>query len=176
MNESFTSAEELYKTMRRQDAKLSAIERRAQAKILELTGYCAEDVGSFGLLLNLPESDLDLAIGLLSADKDRVAAILTKEGMKDEGERQTSLTTTRRVLRFTFEDVSIDIGLLPMDDFNLLVSSLARCRSEMTHAERVEHVWQKWTLKHEGRREEYAQLKLAPYARFCPSFFWKPIV
>jgi len=61
MNESFTSAEELYKAMRRQDAELSAIERRAQAKIWELTGYRAEDVGSFGLLLNLPESDLDLA-------------------------------------------------------------------------------------------------------------------
>jgi hypothetical protein len=145
---------------------LSAKEGRARVKIVELTGYRAKNVGSFGLLLNLPGSDLDLAIGVPQADKDRVVAIFAKEGMKDEGERQTSLTTTRRVFKFTLEDVSIDIGVLPVGDFQVLVSSLERCRMEMTHAERVEHVWQKWTLKQEGRSEEYAQLKLAPYARF----------
>jgi hypothetical protein len=60
MTESFKSPDELYQTMRSQDPELGAREQRARAKILALTGYRAEDVGSFGLLLNLPGSDLDL--------------------------------------------------------------------------------------------------------------------
>jgi hypothetical protein len=176
MNESFMSAEEFYEAIRRQDPGLRAREERACARIEELTGYRAQDVGSFGLALNLPGSDLDLAIGVPPTDKDRVVAIFTEQGMNDKGERQTSLTTTRRVFEFSFEDIPIDIGVLPTTDFVLLVSSLERCRKEMTHEERVEHVWQKWKLKQQGRREEYAQLKLAPYARFCPSFLWKPIL
>jgi hypothetical protein len=142
----------------------------------ELTGYCPDDVGSFGLLLNLPGSDLDLAIGVPAEDQDRVFKICHRQGMKFKGERQTSATSTRKVFEFTFENVPVDLGVLPKEDFDLLVSCLERCRREMTRDERVEHVWRKWKLKQDGRQREYAELKLEPYARFCPSFVWKPIL
>lgn len=139
-------------------------------------GYRTEDVGSFGLLLNLPGSDLDLAIGVPSNDQERVLEVLRREEMRFKGERQTSATSNRKVFEIDFEDLQVDVGVLPKDDFDLLLSSLKRCVAEMTDHERVEHVWRKWNLKQEGRREEYAQLKLEPYARFCPSFIWTPIL
>jgi hypothetical protein len=172
----FNTPEQLYAAIRSHDSGLLATEERVRSKIEGLTGYRAEDVGSFGLLLNLPGSDLDLAIGVLPDDQKRVLELLHREGMRFKGERPTSATTTRKVFELDFENLQVDIGVLPRDDFDLLVSSLKRCVAEMTDQERVEHVWRKWNLKQEGRREEYAQLKLEPYARFCPSFIWTPIL
>ena len=176
MPDIFATAEQLYEAVRFQDAELSAREERVRSMIDELTGYCPEDVGSFGLLLNLPGSDLDLAIGVPAEDQDRVFGVCHRQGMKFKGERWTSPTSTRKVFEFTFENVPVDLGVLPKEDFDLLVSCLERCRREMTRDERVEHVWQKWKLKQDGRQREYAELKLEPYARFCPSFDWKPIL
>ena len=176
MPDIFDTAEELYENVRAQDAKLSAIEDRVRFLIHQLTGYHASNVGSFGLLLNLPGSDLDLAIGVTAEDRACVLEACYRHGMTFKGERQTSATTTRKVFEFLFEDVAVDLGILPKGDFDLLVPCLERCRKEMTHGERIEHVWKKWRLKQEGRQQEYAELKLEPYARFCPSFLWRPIL
>jgi hypothetical protein len=176
MNNSVThEAQQLYDSIRANDAKLLAVEAKAIVAIRELTGYVAEDVGSFGLLLNLPGSDLDLAIGVPDRDRDRVVAIL-KSAMKYKGERQTSSKTIRHVFVFTVAGVEVDLGILPTEDFSQLIHGLNRCRTEMTMQERVLHVWEKHTLKLQQRHEDYARLKLEPYARFCPGFIWVPIL
>ena len=100
MPDIFATAEQLYEAVRFQDAELSAREDRVRSMIDELTGYCPEAVGSFGLLLNLPGSDLDLAIGVPAEDQDRVFKICHRQGMKFKGERQTSATSTRKVFEF----------------------------------------------------------------------------
>jgi hypothetical protein len=75
MPDIFGTAEQLYEAVRFQDAELSAREERVRSMIDELRGYRPEDAGSFGLLLNLPGSDLDLAIGVPAEDRDRVFGV-----------------------------------------------------------------------------------------------------
>jgi hypothetical protein len=173
--EDWKQAVEFYNKIRSHDGRILELEERAITYVFQLTGYKAEDVGSFGLKLNLPDSDLDLAIGVPAADSDRVLSALRMH-MKYKGERTTRDSSTRHVFALSIDGVEIDLGVLPDDDFSLLCESLERCRREMTHEERIEHVWQKNTLKKEGRRLEYATLKLLPYARFCPTFRWVPIL
>ena len=173
--EDWKQAVEFYNNIRSYDGRILELEERAVAYVFELAGYKAEDVGSFGLKLNLPDSDLDLAIGVPVTDRDRVLNIL-RTHLKYKGERITRDSSTRHVFGLSIDGVEIDLGVLPDDDFSLLCESLEQCRREMTQEERIEHVWRKNTLKKEGRRLEYATLKLLPYARFCPTFRWVPIL
>lgn len=167
--------EMFYDSIRAQDPRLAAIEAKAIKKVGELIGNTAIDVGSFGLLLNLPESDLDLAVGVPPSDAPRALAIL-RAAMQFKGERKTSAATTRHIFAFAVDDVEIDLGVLPETDLRILEQGLNRCRAGMTRAERIEHVWKKWQLKKANRRAEYARLKLEPYRQFCPSFLWTPIL
>lgn len=176
MNEGeFTRAEALYDQIRGDDPRILAIRSRAVDRIERATGYRAADVGSFGLELNLPDSDLDLAIGVPPSDLLRVLDALTAR-YSYKGERVSSATTSRHVFCFEQDGIEIDVGVLPDRDLAALEEGLDRCRRQMTRLEKVEHVWHKHRLKQAGEEQAYARLKLESYAKYCPTFLWQPIV
>jgi hypothetical protein len=157
-----SAAEAFYAAVRAQDDRLRRVEDDVITWVRELTGYTAEDVGSFGLKLNLSDSGLDLAVGVPAEDLARVLELLSRE-MSFKGERQTTPVSTRHVFFTRRDGVDIDLGVLPLADLQVLSPALATCREQMTHQERVLHVWEKRWLKAVGRKEDYAALKLAPY-------------
>jgi Nucleotidyltransferase domain len=164
-----------YGEIRKNDEAISQIENKAITYIRELIGYTAEDVGSFGLGLNLPDSDLDLAVGVSNNDLQRVILIL-KENLNFKGERRTTDRSSRYVFVTELEKVEIDVGVMPDEDMKILRKSLEACRKKMTQNEKIEHVWEKYKLKRDGMMQEYAALKLIPYRTFCPTFSWIPIL
>lgn len=168
-------AKELYDSIRTMDSQLSAIEGRVIEWIKEITSYRAIDVGSFGLGLNLLQSDLDLAIGVPHRDLARVLDVLGQNG-KLKGVRKTTSSSVRHVFLMPGWEVNIDLGVLQPEDFALLQCGLARIRHGMSLADKIEHVWRKHQLRQAGLKEEYARTKLEPYQKFCPEFHWIPIL
>jgi hypothetical protein len=171
----YSKALALYTDIRNDDKRLAAVEDEAISIIQKITGYVAIDVGSFGLQLNLEGSDLDIAIGVPKLDESRVLNALT-EKFKYKGKRRTSTTTERHLFGFFVRGVEIDVGVLPDSDFHDLSAALQNYHREITLEEKVTHVWHKYQLKVAGKKQEYAKLKLYPYARFCPEFEWVPIL
>src|SRR5262245_51500991 len=104
--EDWKQAVEFYNKVRSHDGRIMELEERAVAYVFQLTGYKAEDVGSFGLKLNLPDSDLDLAIGVPVADSDRVLSTL-RTHLKYKGERMTRDSSTRHVFALSIDGVEI---------------------------------------------------------------------
>lgn len=168
-------AEHLYRIIRGQDGVLASVRMVAARHIEEWTSYAPRDVGSYGLGLNLCASDLDLGIGVPASDHDRVLTVL-RAHTTFKGERRTSATSTRFVYLWQCRDVDVDISVLPTEDFEVVCRMLERIRAEMTHEEKVLHVWKKQQLYDAGRSGEYAEWKLGPYRKFCPQFDWVPIL
>ncbi len=166
----------LYKSIRDDDERLATIEGRAVNFIRQCTAYEPLDVGSFGLMLNIPGSDLDLSMGVDDNDVDRVQKILSNQGLKFKGERITRPNTVRYVFAMSLENVEIDIAVLKREDFQLIIRGLEQCRRELTERERIIHVYKKLVLKRQGNKETYAKFKLASYIKYCPGFCWVPIV
>lgn len=84
-------------------------------------------------------------------------------------------TTTRLVFAFTVDGVDVDLSVLTEEDFAVAHRMLADIEANMTERERIAHTWVKHLLRSAGRMNEYAEWKLATYARFCPEFNWVPI-
>lgn len=164
-----------YASIRTHDRRLSDIEQRFRNYLLEQIGYSAVNNGSFGLLLNLDCSDLDLAIGVPESKLDEVNSTLSMLG-SFKAKRQSTMDSVRFVYQFYLDGIEIDLGVLPPRDFDLTVNGMDRCRQSMTHEERVEHVWKKYTLKRMGDWQEYSRYKLEPYEKYFSSLFiFKPI-
>lgn len=174
-DEEFEQAAAFYSSVREKDSWLQKIEDQAVEMIFQWTLCSAIDVGSFGLKLNLASSDLDLAIGVDASQRSKKIDVL-KSYCKYKGERRTSKLSTRDVFVFELQGVEIDVGVLPIEDFQILQNGLSRYDREMSQSDRVIHTWRKKQLKEAGAVEEYARLKLYPYETFCPSFDWVPIL
>lgn len=181
----FARAEAFYRQRRRYDEVLRGVRAKAMSLIREWTGREPRDVGSFGLRLNLENSDLDLGIGYPVEQRDRLMTALAAHA-SFKGERVTrfpaaegsdggSGTTTRLVFAFTVDGVDIDLSALTEEDFAVACRMLDDIGANMTERERIAHTWVKHLLRSAGRMDQYAEWKLVTYARFCPEFTWEPI-
>lgn len=181
----FARAEMFYRERRQHDEVLLPVRAKAMSLIREWTGREPQDVGSFGLRLNLENSDLDLGIGYSVEQRDTLITALAAHA-SFKGERVTrfpaaersdggSGTTTRLVFAFTVDGVDIDLSVLTEEDFAVACRMLNDIEANMTEHERIAHTWVKYLLRSAGRMDEYAEWKLVTYARFCPEFNWVPI-
>jgi hypothetical protein len=170
----FARAEAFWREQRKRDEELLVVRARAAGLIRDWTGYESRDVGSFGLLLNLATSDLDLGIGY---PPDQRNALVTALGPQTafKGERRTRFSTTRLVFAFTVQGIEVDLSVLTEEDFAVACRMLDEIEATMTERERIAHTWVKHLLRSAGRMDEYAEWKLVTYARFCPEFRWVPI-
>lgn len=164
-----------YKSIRVEDERLAAVEGKAIHRIRQWTGYEPVNVGSFGLLLNLPGSDLDLSIGVVSIDFQAVCKEIDRAGCEFLAIRETRPGTVRHVYRFMLEEIEVDFAIMSDEDLRLLVPGLVSCRRGMTHEERIEHVYEKRRLREQGDKQGYANFKMAPYMKYCPGFSWIPL-
>lgn len=168
-------AVQFYESIRSRDAPLAAIEGQACHLIRTQTGYEPTNVGSFGLLLNLPDSDLDLSIGAAPKHIEPIRKALPESRWNFVATRETRPGTVRHVYRQRVEGVLVDLAIMAGEDLDLLRPGLARCRREMTDEQRAAHVWEKKRLKESGDSEAYAVFKLGPYVEYCPGFSWLPL-
>jgi hypothetical protein len=163
-----------YRAIRAHDDRLHRVSAQASGLIEEWTGQAPRDIGSFGVLLNLETSDLDLAIGYPVDSRDRLMTTLAS-CTEFRGERYTRSSTTRLMFAFTVDAVQVDLCVLTEADFTAACRMLDQFDQNMTFDERVCHTWVKHLLRAQGRLADYAAWKLVTYRRFCPEFNWVPI-
>jgi hypothetical protein len=153
--------------------------RRANEAAIDLihreTAYTPENVGSFGIGVNLPDSDLDLIIGVPTEDVPRVLGRLSRF-MTYHGRRRSTPTSTREIFHGRVDGIAIDLGVLPPDDFTAVVAGARRWRDEMTRDEKALYVWMKKRLKESRAAREYATFKIMASRRYIPRFEWVPVL
>jgi hypothetical protein len=154
-----------YREIREHDAKLQSIEDMFSLHVHDLLGFKTVNNGSFGLLLNHKSSDIDLAIGVPDSQRGRVIEVLEKIG-KHKGARQSTHDSYRDVFHFEREGFEIDLGVMSLRDYQWTLDGMNACRSGMTEADRVMHLWVKRKLLAVGRYDEYAIYKLGPYKKY----------
>jgi hypothetical protein len=180
-NDLTSKKRDFYFSIRENDAKLSLIERNSLSFLKEWTGCDGINVGSFGLLLNISSSDIDIGIGANPDDIERIRQSLEEKGCLFKAERvtrkidQEGLCTSRFVYLFQIDGIDIDISVYLDTDLKILSQGLFKCRKEMSLEDRIEHVWQKNELKLSGNVSGYANYKIEPYEKFCKGFLWKPL-
>jgi hypothetical protein len=170
----FARAEAFWRARRAQDDELLAVRAKAADLVRDWTGRQSQDVGSFGLRLNLETSDLDLGIGYPVDQRDTLITALGPHTVF-KGERKTRFSTTRLVFAFTVENIEVDLSALTEEDFAVTCRMLDEIATTMTEQEQIAHTWIKHLLRSSRRLSEYAEWKLVTYARFCPEFTWVPI-
>ena len=170
-----------YKAIREKDVDVAVVEGKAIHELRLLTGLDPINVGSFGLMLNISSSDIDLGIGVSNKDDFHSACTsLLSAGFKYKQARDTrfidsSTTTKRFVFSKYMDNVEIDVSVYHSHDLYLLSEGGAKCRTSMSDEDRAEHTWNKNKLKNSGMRDEYNIYKLKPYIEYKPGFKWVAI-
>lgn len=171
----FDRATEFWMARRAEDERLFATRAKAADLIRGWTGRESQDVGSFGLRLNLETSDLDLGIGFPADQRDALTASMAPHA-SCKGARATRFSTTRLVFAFEVDGVEVDLSALTEEDFVVACRMIDEIAATMTEDERIAHTWVKHLLRSSGRTAAYAEWKLVTYARYCPEFNWVPIL
>lgn len=170
-----------YQKMRAKDVDVALIEGQAIHQLRAITGLDPINVGSFGLLLNIASSDLDLGLGIpFGNDFFSVCRKLIDAGFKYKQARDTRFlsaqqTTQRFVFSHQRDGFDIDVSVYHSADLFLLADGGFKCRNTMTEIEKAEHTWNKFTLKERGLDDEYILYKLEPYIIYKPGFKWVAI-
>jgi hypothetical protein len=170
-----------YREIRANDKSLAMIEGKAIHLLRSITGLDPVNVGSFGLLLNISSSDIDLGIGVFATNHfQRICERLSQAHFKYKQARETryiseDLTTKRFVFSKVMGEIDIDVSIYHDCDLRLLTEGSYTCRTSMTKIEKSEHTWNKVTLKKSNMTEEYNLYKLEPYIMYNPGFKWVSI-
>lgn len=156
-----------YREVRSDDGRLGRVQRQAVDLVARLTGRAVADIGSFGLRINLPGSDLDLGIGCPDQDLASVASALAGHA-QCHGVAATRFGVHRVALSCTIEGVLVDVSVLSERDFASAREMIARVDQGMSDTERIAYTWVKRTLREWGETARLEAWKLAPFERFCP--------
>ena len=166
----FEMAKAEYEMIRRNDLRLYILQSKFSNYIFREIGYFPINNGSFGLWLNHDASDLDLAIGVSDEETGKIISKLKKIS-KFKGIRKSTDDSYRYIFHFFSDGVEIDLGVLPLRDYQLTLYGMNACRELMTEEERIIHVWNKNKLLEEGNIKEYSKYKLKPYEKYFDKIF-----
>lgn len=129
-------------------------------------------VGSYGMGINTPNSDIDFATFIMPDESiTKLDEILQTNNFEFRGKRPSASNTMRYLYSFWWFDQFVDLVILLREDFDYLVNGIHCANVSMSQTEKRYIIEKKIELEN-SNIVDFENFKLSIYKRFIPQLLW----